>query len=189
MIFEKSKIFGIIPPLVIILIFSMGVGAFHFFSPSAKSLRAFKNQAASVKKEIDSINQNELPPLKKGQAILSEVEQDYSVFQEKILKAEERLPVKEEFGSFLEQLFQAAKESEVDFFQISSKKETEFKNYIQLPVEIEVRSDFLKLGKYLEKIEGMQRITNIDRLDINGADPSGSLVEAKLFASTFIMKK
>jgi len=189
MIFEKSKILGIIPPLVMILIFSMGVGTFYFFSPSAKPLRALKNQTAALKKEIDSIDQNELPPLKKGQAILSEVEQDYSAFRENIFKAEKRLPVKEEFGSFLEQLFQAAKESEVDFFQINSKKEIEFKDYIQLPVEIEVRSDFLKLGKYLEKIEGMQRITNIDRLDINGADQSGSLVEAKLFASTFIMKE
>lgn len=186
---DKKTIFGLFPSVLIILVFSIGVVTFYLFSPSAKSLKALQNQASTMQKEIDSINKKELPQLRQRAAILSEVEVSYQKFLEKISKAEEKIPLKEKLGIFLEQLFQEAKESEVDFFLIRSKKEVEFKDYIELPVEIQVRSDFLKLGKYLEKIEGMQRLANIDRLDINGANRYGSLVEAKLFASTYVMKK
>jgi Tfp pilus assembly protein PilO len=186
---DKNDISGFLPSVLVILIFAVGVIAFYFFSPSAQSLRVNQNQASDLEKEIDLIKEKELPGLRKKQAVLSEIEESYQKFMENIWNAEKKLPLKEELGFFLEQLFLSAKESEVDFFLIKLKKEVEFKDYVQLPVEIEIRSDFLKLGKYLEKIEGMQRITTIDRLDIKRVGKSQSLVEAEVFALTYVLKK
>jgi Tfp pilus assembly protein PilO len=186
--FVKQNIIALFPSVIAVLIFTLGVGIFYFFSPSAQSLKTLKTQATQVKNEIESINTEELPQLREKNLAFSNIQGNFQNFMEKTLEAQKRIPGKEDFGSFVDQLFLAAKESEVEFFRVEYKGEENLKDCNQLSLEIQVKSGFPKLGRYIEKIEKMQRITTIDRFNINRVD-YGSQVEAKLFVSTYFIKE
>lgn len=185
---DRHNITALLPSGLVVLIFVIGVGFFYLFSPSAKSLKTLKIQAAILENEIESINKKDLPQLREKQLAFFDMGENYQNFAEMILEAEKRIPVKEDFGSFVEQLFLAAKESKVDFLRVRCEGENKLQDYSQLSVEIQVRADFLNLGEYLERIESMQRITTIDRFNINRVDYS-STVEAELFVSTYFVEE
>ena len=185
---DRQHLIALLPSGLVVLIFAIGVGFFYLFSPSATSLKTLKTQVAILENEIASINEEDLPQLKEKQLAFSNTGEDYQKFVEMILEAEKRIPAKEDFGSFVDQLFQAAKESEVDFLRVRCEGENELQDYSQLSVEIQVRADFLNLGEYLERIESMQRITTIDRFNINRVDYS-SIIEAELFVSTYFVEE
>lgn len=118
----------------------------------------------------------------------SNIGESYQNFVEMIQKAEKRIPVKEDFGLFVEQLFQSSKKSKIDSLRVQCEGENQLKDYSQLSVQIQLKADFLNLGEYLERIESMQRIMTIDRFNMNRVDYS-STIEAEFFVSTYFMER
>ena len=163
------------------------VALFSLYSPSAQKLKLLRKELTQCEKDIEFLKENELPQKKEQKETLAEFQARFEEVKEKISLVEERLPSKENLGAFLEQLTSASKEADVNFFRIKSNEIKDHQNYLELPLEIELKSNFYKLGDYLERLERLARLVNIKSIKIE-SEEEPYLLKTKLFASTFILK-
>jgi len=184
---NKQKIKQILYGLSLVLPAVLLVAGFFLYSPSTRELKILKKELWECEKDIKFMEENELPQKKSEKEALAKFQARFEEVKNKIALVEERLPSKEHLGSFLEQLTFASKEADVDFFRIKSGEVKDYQEYLELPIEIELKSNFFKLGDYLERLERLSRLVKIKSIKIE-SEKEPDLLKTKFFASTFILK-
>ena len=184
---KKEKMKQILYGLSLVVPAILLVAGFFLYSPSAQKLKILKKELGECEKDIRFLEENELPQKKSEKETLAKFQARFEEVKKKISLVEERLPSNENLGSFLEQLTFASKEADVDFFRIKSGEVKDYQEYLELPIEIELKSNFFKLGDYLERLERLSRLIKINSIKIE-SEKQPYLLKTKLFASTFILK-
>ena len=67
-----------------------------------------------------------------------------------------------------------------------SKNETEFK---EVSIEIHVKTDYLNLIKFINKIENLNSITKIDKLEIYRIEPYSSGIKSKIILTGYTINE
>lgn len=163
------------------------VWCFYNFSPQALDLRKLKTQSSELNYDIEFLKESELPQKKNQAKNMIELRNLLNEAFEKISLVEKKLPSQKNLGPFFSELTQISKESFIDFFKISSGDTKKGLNFSEIPIEIELKSDFFALVDYLEKLESFNRLVNVKTFEVELDQNESFLVKAKIKVSIFML--
>jgi len=115
--------------------------------------------------------------------------------KEKVDQYEARLPTKKEISSILNHLSALASQEHI---KITGIKELETikgemqegeQAYSGVPIEIDMKSGYHRLGKFINEIENSDRLMKIDDLEIKSTSENLTEHNVKLIVSSFVLVK
>ena len=181
---EKTQIYILCSFVVVIVL----VSYFYFFlKPRMNILRKVLPKVAALSKEskeadklIDNVDnlKAEIAQLKKGMS-----------------QYEARLPTQKEISSILNNLSDLASWENIKITEIKELETIKGEMgegeqaYSGVPIEIDMKSGYHQLGKFINQIENSDRLMKIDDLEINSASESLTEHNVRLIVSSFVLVK
>lgn len=132
---------------------------------------------------------SKLPSLEEERQSLESVQENYQQILRRIELAERRIPSQENLGELLEGLNQIAKEVKVDFIQVKFGNSADFGEYIQIPIDIDLRCSLEGLVLYLDGVEQLPRLVKVNFIKITADKDNGSDLSIFLGAEGYALKK
>ena len=181
---EKSQL--LVLSLLVIVI--MLVSYFYFFlKPKAAVLREILPEAAALDKEV----------METGKLIsnIDDFKKEISKLKKEVGQYETKLPTEKEITSILNQLSALASQEQVKIIGIRelgiTRDDAEEKEraYKEVPIEIEMKSGYHQLGRFINKIESSDRLMKIESLEINSNYQNLTEHTVKLVISSFVLVK
>ena len=174
--------------LSILVIAIILVVYFYFFlKPEISAVRKVLPKVGALNKDIKEVN--------KQIDSIGELKARINVLKEKVGQYETRLPTKKEIGSILNHLSALASQEDI---KITGIKELETikgemqegeQAYSGVPIEIDMKSGYHQLGKFISEIENSDRLMKIDDLEIKSTSENLTEHDVKLIVSSFVLVK
>ncbi len=181
---EKTQIYILCSFVVVVVL----VSYFYFFlKPRINTLRKVLPKVAALSKENKQADEliDNVDNLKAGIAQLKEGMSQY----------ETRLPTQKEISSILNNLSALASRENIKITEIKELKTIRGETgegeqaYSGVPIEIDMKSGYHQLGKFINQIENSDRLMKIDDLEINSAPESLTEHNVRLIVSSFVLVK
>lgn len=120
----------------------------------------------------------------------SRIRNQYENLKEESKIVERSLPSEEEISSLLESLSDIAESSGVNIQKIKPSEviDEEGSMFCAFPILIEAMAGYHQCGKFINKLENMERFIKIEGVDIKGGDKDLRYHEIKLKVVTYVMK-
>ena len=115
--------------------------------------------------------------------------------KEKVGQYETRLPTKKEISSILNHLSALASQEDIKITGIKELKTIKVEMqegeqaYSGVPIEIDMKSGYHQLGKFISEIENSDRLMKIDDLEIKSTSENLTEHNVKLIISSFVLVK
>ncbi len=181
---EKNQVL-----VLFILVIAIILAAYFYFflKPEIGALQKVLPEVAGLNKnikEVDKLIDN-----------IDSFKIKIADLKEKVGQYETRLPTKKEISSILNHLSALASEEDI---QITGIKELEtIKGEIQegeqaysgVPIEIDMKSGYHQLGRFISEIENSDRLMKIDDLEIKSTSENLTEHNVKLIISSFVLVK
>ncbi|MEA3328238.1 MAG: type 4a pilus biogenesis protein PilO [Candidatus Omnitrophota bacterium] len=181
---EKSQLL-ILSFLVMIIILA---GYFYFFlTPKVAALGTALTQTAVLRKKI--IAADDLI------ANTGKFKSEIAELKEQVGQYETRLPAKKEIASILNQLSGLASREQIKIIGIKelelekSKDDPKKSAYDEIPIQIDMKSGYHQLARFINQIESSDRLMKIESLKVNfdPRDPGKHTV--RIIVSAFVLVK
>ena len=179
---EKNQ-FLILSVLVIAIIL---VAYFYFFlKPQISALRKVLPKVGAVNKDIKEVN--------KQIDSIDEVKARINALKEKVGQYETRLPTKKEISLILNHLSALASKEDIKIIgikeldTIKGEMQEGEQAYSGVPIEIDMKSGYHQLGKFISEIESSDRLMKIDDLEIKSTSENLTEHDVKLIISSFVL--
>ena len=173
---KKQKILIVVLTLVVIL----GAYWYFFYSPQHKTLKKLQNEYQSQQKKLKDY--------KKKARALAEYEKKFQEARDRLAFALRALPDKKEVPSLLTGISSAGNEAGLDFLLFQPGKPVQKDFYSEIPVQMEVRAGFHQLAHFFDKISRLNRIVNIEDLQLT-TSKEGTDLTASCKAVTYMFTK
>ena len=181
---EKNRVL-----VLFILVIAIILAAYFYFflKPEIGALRKVLTKVAGLNKNIKEVDKliDNIDSFKTRIADL----------KEKVGQYETRLPTKKEISSILNHLSALASQEDI---KITGIKELETikgemqegeQAYSGVPIEIDMKSGYHQLGKFISQIENSDRLMKIDDLEIKSTSENLTEHNVKLIVSSFVLVK
>ena len=177
---KEKTMLAVIAAVILIVVY------FNFLvRPAASSLVKIVPKVSSLRKDIVSAK-----GLISNRGVTEKMRQELS---KKLEGLEKIFPREREIPRLLESLSKIAGDSGVKILAIKpvaavqgqDAKDSEI--YLTIPIEIEARSGYHELGRFLEKLERGERFIMIDNIEINANPESIHSHDVRLIAVTYAL--
>jgi len=154
--------------LISSVFFILIMGAFVYFSywPKFEKINSLKTNLANLEKKLSTAKRN-AADLKKFQAKMKEAEAQFNM-------AMKKLPEKEEIPSLLTAISDSGQSVGLDFLIFEPKAEKKKEFYAEIPVAMSLRGDYHNLGIFFDQVARLNRIVNIENIQMSRGKGKGS---------------
>jgi len=181
---EKNRVLGL---FILVIAIILAAYFYFFLKPEIGSLWKVLPKVGALNKDIKEVN--------KQIDSIDELKARIIALKEKVGQYETRLPTEKEISLILNHLSMLASEEDI---KITGIKELETikgemqegeQAYSGVPIEIDMKSGYHQLGKFISEIENSDRLMKIGEVEIKST--SGNLTEhdVKLIVSSFVLVK
>jgi type IV pilus assembly protein PilO len=167
-----------IPSLILILLF-----VFLVFLPKYKEIKTLKAKIAKLDQDISSSE----VMVKKLDILIEE----NKALNAKLAKFKEQLPEEKEVSVLLSQISDSGLQAglEILLWKPGAKKTSPDNLYVEIPVNVEVKTGYHNLGVFFSAVSRLPRLVNISDLDLRVKDMKNKgpqdLITAAFTARTF----
>jgi type IV pilus assembly protein PilO len=175
-----SKQLRIILSIVIILGIIWGLNE-YVFKPQRTALNTMKDKLDIVTFDLKRAKQES--------ENLEKLKKELEKVREQVAFVEKKLPREKEISELLRELSRKAEETPIDFVSITPQPGIREESLERLPLEIEVRSGYYNLTKYLQKLEDLPRLIDIRKIYIKSDENIPPQLSLKLTADIFVLKE
>jgi len=158
---------------------------FIMFSPPARGLREAEQRSDSIKASIASLSGNDNNPNSRR---LRELAADYMKYRKKYEKLISEIPDSSGAGIIVKNLYRSADKLNVKVMYMETALPEWRGEYGQIPVKIQVAGGFYQMGAYIRSIERFDRLSRIDLIRIDAAEPGSSEISAELLIRVLVRK-
>jgi type IV pilus assembly protein PilO len=167
---------AILPVIIIILFF------FLIYSPKSKEIDTLNAKIIKLDKEI-TVSESKISKLD----VLIE---ENLLLKAKLKKLKDQLPEEKEVSELLKQISELGLKSglEILLWKPNARKTEPGGLYVEIPVRVEVLTEYHKLGVFFSHISRLKRLVNISEMELKETKKtSGSrgIINAKFMARTF----
>lgn len=144
-------------------------------------LAVTRPQMQRISQTVADVNQQQTEELASAELVhlIAELEAEVAKLSETSANFDERVPQGEQLGAFLEELARAASSHDLQAGDIQPGKPVRSKDVVALPITFRVQGPFREVFDFVKAIEGMERLTLVERftteLDKNSGDVSAEL--------------
>lgn len=176
--FYGQVILSTLPSVIIALLF-----IFLIFLPKNEDLTTLGNKIEKLDSEIAT----SLEKIKRLDSLIAE----NKVLKAKLSRLQEQLPEEKEVSVLLKQISELGLQSGLKMllWKPEAKKTEPQGLYVEIPVKVEVLTEYHKLGNFLSHISRLPRLVNISNIVLQtrkrGKEDTGSIINAKFTARTF----
>ena len=166
-----------IPSVIIILLFF-----FLMYSPKSKEISILNAKIIKLDKEI-TVSESKISKL-------DELIEENNLLRVKLKQLKDQLPEEKEVSELLKQISELGLKSglEILLWKPNAKKTEPGGLYVEIPVKVEVLTEYHKLGVFFSHISRLKRLVNISEIELKEKkQKSGSrgIINAKFMARTF----
>ena len=137
--------------------------------------------------EIASIGQT-LKVQSQSAATVSKMAGQIRILKERVKDFNRRLPGQQELGEFLKEISDILSEEEGLSNQlIKPGSPTKGDQFNTLPIVMELSGPYLAMGRFLHKINEMERLTRVHNLDVT-LDPEENIVNVRIRLNIYFTK-
>ena len=101
---------------------------------------------------------------------------------------DQRLPKSKELGGFLQEITGIQSGSELSDARMETGSPVSEELYNTMPIQMKFRGSYLALAKFLKDVDGMQRLTRVQRLLIRSTEVDGGPLEIDLMMNIYFTK-
>ncbi|MGB5750861.1 MAG: type 4a pilus biogenesis protein PilO [Desulfobacterales bacterium] len=164
----------------VFFILIVGTFVYFFYWPKFEKINSLKTNLANLEKKLSTAKRN-AADLKKFQAKMKEAEAQFNM-------AMKKLPEKEEIPSLLTAISDSGQSVGLDFLLFEPKAEKKKEFYAEIPVAMSLRGDYHNLGIFFDQVARLNRIVNIENIQMSrgkGKGSKASELTAKCTAVTY----
>ena len=181
---EKNQVLVL---FILVIAIILATYFYFFLKPEIGALRKVLPKVAGLNKNI-----------KEADKLIDNIDSfktKIADLKEKVGQYETRLPTKKEISSILNHLSALASQEDI---KITGIKELETikgemqegeQAYSGVPIEIDMKSGYHQLGKFISEIENSDRLMKIDDLEIKSTSENLIEHDVKLIVSSFVLVK
>ena len=150
------------------IVVAMTVAGFTFgYLPSARKIDRIREETAQVKQSLEADGQKA--------TIVPELLRQVEVMKGKYKDFDRQLPKRQELGGFLREITQNISQERLTNQTIEPGKPVQEDLFLTLPMVLKFQGSFLALARFLERIDGMERLTRIQKLVVMPGAGDGAL--------------
>jgi len=167
-------------PSVILLIFAV----FVIFLPKNKEADSLREKSANLEKKI-SISESKIKKL-------DELIKENAMLKRELARLKEQLPEEREVSVPLKQISELSIKSglKVLLWKPGARNTDPQGLYVEIPVDVEVLTEYHRLGDFFSHISRLPRLVNISDINLRGKDGEAKgIINAKFTARTFASVK
>lgn len=139
--------------------------------------------------QLDQLNQ-EIAVAAQRRRQLAEIKADTLVLQQELDGLKAILPTERETDEVLRQVEAAARLSSMRILRLSPRADVDHEVYTEWPLDMQVQATYHNMGRFLDRIRGLDRIVNITGISLSAAgDGITTSVSATYTATTFVYKE
>ncbi|MBL7031772.1 MAG: type 4a pilus biogenesis protein PilO [Nitrospira sp.] len=174
--FHFQVIIAALPPLILIVAF-----VFLIYIPKDKEIKELNVQLTELNAEIAEGEEK----VKR----LDELIAENKILKERLAELRKQLPEEKEVSVLLKQISELGLKSGLNIilWKPEPRKTDPEGLYVEIPVKVEVMTDYHQLGAFFSHISRLQRLVNISdiKLDVNTDSEGDAQIYAKFMARTF----
>jgi len=155
------------------------------YSRGREELKGLDSQIQGVKKDIERVSLE----VQQNQRIaerLEEVMTNLKQLEERFIITQSKLPSDTQISSVLKGLTSDEMKRTIKFTSIRPLPIEDRKEYFRLSFQIALQSRFQAFGEYMERLEDMPRIVNVENFRLEGKEGEPYLT-VQLYASTYVL--
>ena len=167
-------------PSVILLIFAV----FVIFLPKNKEADSLRAKSADLGKKI-AISESKIKKL-------DELIKENAMLKKELARLKEQLPEEREVSVPLKQISELSIKSglKVLLWKPGARNTDPQGLYVEIPVDVEVLTEYHRLGDFFSHISRLPRLVNISDINLRGKDGEAKgIINAKFTARTFASVK
>ena len=174
--FHFQVIIAALPPLILIVAF-----VFLIYIPKDKEIKELNVQLTELNAEIAEGEEK----VKRIDELIAE----NKILKERLAELRKQLPEEKEVSVLLKQISELGLKSGLNIilWKPEPRKTDPEGLYVEIPVKVEVMTDYHQLGAFFSHISRLQRLVNISdiKLDVNTDSEGDAQIYAKFMARTF----
>jgi type IV pilus assembly protein PilO len=167
-------------PSVILLAFAV----FVIFLPKNKEADSLRAKSADLERQITKSESK----IKKLDALI----QENAMLKKELARLKEQLPAEKEVSVLLKQISELSLKSglKVLLWKPGVRSTDPQGLYVEIPVDVEVLTEYHRLGEFFSHISRLPRLVNISDISLRGkAGEAKGIINAKFTARTFASVK
>ena len=137
------------------------------YLPSARKLDKIRENAAAMKLSLEADGQRA--------CVVPELLRQVEIMKGKYKDFDRRLPKRQELGGFLRTISEGLSEANLTNQTIEPGRPAQEDLFFTLPIVMKFRGSYLSLAEFLERIDGFERLTRVQKLDIMPGGEGGAL--------------
>jgi type IV pilus assembly protein PilO len=106
---------------------------------------------------------------------------------QRLLSLKERLPSDKRISRIISELSRAESPDGLRIVSIKPLQPEDKGEVTRIPLHVVVESGFIPFGRYMERIEGLQRITVVENFMIEPRDETGAVLSSQMYLSSYIL--
>jgi type IV pilus assembly protein PilO len=167
-------------PSVILLLFAV----FVIFLPKNKEVDALRAKSADLEKKI-SVSESKIKKL-------DELIKENEMLKRELARLKDQLPEEREVSVLLKQISELSLQSglKVLLWKPGARITDPQGLYVEIPVDVEVLTEYHRLGDFFSHISRLPRLVNISDINLRGkGGEAKGIINAKFTARTFASVK
>lgn len=157
------------------------------FAAFALMIKPANKDIAEQKKRVQD-KRAKLILLEEARKRIDSLDLQVTNLEEAVAYFETKLPNKNEIHEVLKQVTLVANKNGLQSKDVETLKSTYKNGYIQQPIKLALKGDFLSLYRFVVRLEKLERITKISEIDIKTKDNFGD-VEAIMIINVYYQDK
>ncbi len=137
------------------------------YLPSARKLDRIRQETASRELSLETDGQRAL--------LVPELLRQVELMKGKYKDFDRRLPKRQELGGFLREISESLSKEDLSNQTIEPGKPAQEDLFFTLPIVMKFRGSYLSLARFLERMDGLERLTRVQKLSLAPAGESGAL--------------
>ncbi len=113
----------------------------------------------------------------------------YRSLGERLSRAKEMLPSREDVSGLLDGLTEPGRRTAVSVLSLLPYPPEDLPKLTRFSFKIQVEGRYRNIGRYLASLENMDRLVVVDNVQLSGGDGDNRKVQAQILASTYIFKE
>ena len=150
------------------IVVAMAAAGYAFgYLPGARRLEQIQEETAAIKLSLEADGQKAV--------VVPELLRQVEVMKGKYKDFNRRLPQRQELGGFLREISQNLSSENVFNQTIEPGKPSQEDLFFTLPIVLKFQGSYMSLARFLERIDGMERLTRVQRLIVAPGAAEGGL--------------
>lgn len=158
----------------------------QIYSKNAAEIKKLDSMEKEMIAEVNRISE-EVKETQKSAERLKDAMERLGELESKFMTTKSRLPSDKQLSFILKDVVDEDAKKDIKFTTVKPLPIEDKGEYFRLPFQMAMQTKFYSFGKYLEKIEDMPRIINVENFRIDAKEENQPLLSIQLFMSTYVL--